>query len=195
MLRDFRQHLLSPLPPPFSPKNIPTCVPPRRDGEGAGAPPEQGWAGAPPGEEDAGRGARRYLLLQKDFHKFPKPAGIVVPHGFGVAEGFQQGGRLQDLPVGEPGVSPRPRHPKAPRPRAVPTAGTPLCRVPPRCSAHVPPVPLSAVVRVAAWGQGESGGGDGEESRKGTGDRDGDRGTGAGGRGQHPPAEQCCASG
>lgn len=71
MLRDFRQHLLSPLPPPFSPKNIPTCVPPRRDGERAGAPPEQGWAGAPRERRTRGGGLGVTYSSRKISTNFP----------------------------------------------------------------------------------------------------------------------------
>lgn len=106
-------------PPRFVPKSIPMRIP--AQSRGAGIAWQRGWGvgWGPPGQGDThthtqGGGGRPhagiaqcYLLLQKDFHKFPKPAGIVVPHGFGVAEGFQQGGRLQDLPRrwGEPGGS------------------------------------------------------------------------------------------
>lgn len=100
MLRDFRQHLLSPCHP-SAPKTPPHASHPAVMGSGQGYPQSRAGMGPPRrgGRGGDGGGARRYLLLQKDFHKFPKPAGIVVPHGFGVAEGFQQGGRLQDLPV------------------------------------------------------------------------------------------------
>lgn len=81
----------SPLHHQVCPKNIPMC-PPRAKGPG------MGWAVGDIGWEQPHAGiTQHYLLLQKDFHKFPKPAGIVIPHGFGVAEGFQQRGRLQDL--------------------------------------------------------------------------------------------------
>lgn len=35
--------------------------------------------------------------FQKDLHKLPEAAGIVIPNGFGVTEGLQEGCCLQDL--------------------------------------------------------------------------------------------------
>lgn len=134
--------------PQFVPKSVPAGTPPQS--RGTGAAQQQGWG---PGWAPPGRGhthtqraggqpragvAQYYLLLQKDFHKFPKPAGIVVPHSFGVAEGFQQGGRLQDLPWrwGEP--QGQPGHPDTPQPWAVLPWDPPLVTLPPSLP---PPAP------------------------------------------------------
>lgn len=38
-----------------------------------------------------------HLPFQKDLHKLPKAAGVVIPDGFGVTEGLQEGCCLQDL--------------------------------------------------------------------------------------------------
>lgn len=101
-------------------KVSPCMCPPRAEGQpssGAGSQVghPQGRGTHRGGGQPHASVAQHYLLLQKDFHKFPKPAGIVIPHGFGIAEGFQQGGRLQDLPQSQRELWGQPGHPNMPQ--------------------------------------------------------------------------------
>lgn len=45
----------------------------------------------------SGGSSTSHSPFQKDLHKLPEAAGIVIPHSFGVAEGLQEGCGLQDL--------------------------------------------------------------------------------------------------
>ena len=79
--------------------------------------------------------------FQKDLHKLPEAAGVVVPDSFGVTEGLQEGCGLQDLGArGRSGIAGSPRGPPQ-VPHRPPHAARPA---PHKCAHTHPPIPLSS---------------------------------------------------
>lgn len=134
MLRDFRQHHLCPFHS-SAPKTSPRASHPAVTGSGQGHPRSR--AGTGPPQERRMRGGGWALLTPPE--RFPQTSQTCwncrssqfwrcrrIP-----ARGSPPGSaRGQE---GEPGVSPPPGHPKAPRPQAVPPAGT-HCAEPSCCA-------------------------------------------------------------